>query len=302
MADLSQPNFDETDANNNQASPNGAPEGMAPSGVNDAIRANMGALKRFWNRINGTALSAGSGSAYSISYSATPSAQVAGEMYSFKVHTVNATGATLKIGTLTAKKLYKNTSSGPATVSVSDVPANSRLLVQYDSTLDGYLIIAGIPPALPLTASYLVVSADAALTGAYALTGGAGITLNTATASANVAIDYNKTGSWKAQQAFTCLSLSDSTTIDWNLNLGQVAAVTLGGSARIIKFTNAVNGGAYILRVYQDGSGNRSVSINGAQYPGATKPSYSTTAGAMDILTFTSDGTSLFGTISKNFG
>lgn len=300
MADLSQSTWDETDANNNQASPNGAPEGMAPSGVNDTIRANMGALKRFWNRINGTALSAGSGSAYSISYSVTPSAQVAGELYSFKVHTVNASGASLKIGTLTAKKLYKNTSGGPATISASDIPANSRILVQYDSTLDGYLVIAGIPPAVPLGASYLVVSADAALTGAYALTGGAGLTLNTATASANVAIDYNKTGSWKAQQTFTCLSLSDSTTIAWDLNVGQVAAVTIGGAARVIQPTGHKNGGTYILRVYQDGTGNRSASINTVDW-GGTAPAYATTAGAVNVHTFTSDGATLYGS-SKKFG
>jgi len=53
MADISDgANWSETDAANNRLSPNGWPEGMMPSGVNDAARADKGALKRFWNRAN----------------------------------------------------------------------------------------------------------------------------------------------------------------------------------------------------------------------------------------------------------
>ena len=53
MADLSDnTNWFETDASNNKAPPNGWPEGMMPSGVNDTARGDKGALKRFWDRIN----------------------------------------------------------------------------------------------------------------------------------------------------------------------------------------------------------------------------------------------------------
>ena len=46
MADIGAGNWNENDTNNNQPAPDGAPEGMSPSGVNDTIRAVMGALKR----------------------------------------------------------------------------------------------------------------------------------------------------------------------------------------------------------------------------------------------------------------
>jgi hypothetical protein len=53
MPDLSDSvNWSEIDANNNKAAPNGWPEGMMPSGVNDAARADRGAMKRFWDKIN----------------------------------------------------------------------------------------------------------------------------------------------------------------------------------------------------------------------------------------------------------
>ena len=47
--DIGASNWSETDASNNQPAPDGAPEGMFPSGVNDTIRAVMGALKRWFN-------------------------------------------------------------------------------------------------------------------------------------------------------------------------------------------------------------------------------------------------------------
>src|SRR5216684_199082 len=50
MAELSGATYSEVDASNNQAAPNGMPEGMPPSGVNDAWRAGMGAIKRSYDR------------------------------------------------------------------------------------------------------------------------------------------------------------------------------------------------------------------------------------------------------------
>ena len=49
MADIGTGNWNENDTNNNQPAPDGAPEGMSPSGLNDTIRAVMGALKRWFN-------------------------------------------------------------------------------------------------------------------------------------------------------------------------------------------------------------------------------------------------------------
>ncbi len=53
MADIS--TWSPVDASNNQPPPDGFPEGMAPSGVNNGARAIMGAVRRFYDQtINGT--------------------------------------------------------------------------------------------------------------------------------------------------------------------------------------------------------------------------------------------------------
>jgi hypothetical protein len=50
MPDIYDSAFSETDARNSSPSPNGFPEGMSPSGLNDAARALMGAMKRWLNQ------------------------------------------------------------------------------------------------------------------------------------------------------------------------------------------------------------------------------------------------------------
>jgi hypothetical protein len=52
MSDLSSTSWSETDASNNQFPPEGWPAGMFPNAVEPSARMNMGALKRFWGRIN----------------------------------------------------------------------------------------------------------------------------------------------------------------------------------------------------------------------------------------------------------
>ena len=48
--DISQSVWTEADNSNNTPAPDGAPEGMFPSGVNDTIRADRGAIKRWYNQ------------------------------------------------------------------------------------------------------------------------------------------------------------------------------------------------------------------------------------------------------------
>ncbi|MBX6322979.1 MAG: hypothetical protein IRY94_14210, partial [Rhodospirillaceae bacterium] len=52
MPDISQPTWSETDSANTATPPDGWPENQVPSTVNDCARMMMGAIKRFWNRIN----------------------------------------------------------------------------------------------------------------------------------------------------------------------------------------------------------------------------------------------------------
>lgn len=54
MSDLSSTSWSEIDASNNQTPPEGWPAGMAPNAVEPSARMNMGAMKRFWDRVNPT--------------------------------------------------------------------------------------------------------------------------------------------------------------------------------------------------------------------------------------------------------
>jgi hypothetical protein len=102
MADIGASNWNETDANNSDAAPDGFAEGMAPSGVNNGARAMMGAVKRFWNRINAVKTTGGTTSAYTLTYDVAPAAYANGEIISFVVNATNAAAATINVNALGA--------------------------------------------------------------------------------------------------------------------------------------------------------------------------------------------------------
>lgn len=58
MSDISTTSWSELDASNSQQPPEGWPAGMNANAVEPSARMNMGAVKRFWNRINPTYLAA----------------------------------------------------------------------------------------------------------------------------------------------------------------------------------------------------------------------------------------------------
>lgn len=98
------------------------------------------------------------------------------------------------------------------------------------------------------------------------------------------------------------VGLTDGASIAWNLDTAPMASVTLGGNRTLANPTNMRDGGCYTLRVSQDGTGSRSLAFGSAyKWPGGSVPTLSTTANAIDILTFVSDGTNMYGTILKAF-
>jgi hypothetical protein len=105
MADIAASNWSETDASNSTAAPDGFPEGMSPSGVNNGARAIMGANKRFWNKINAVKTTGGTTSAYTLTYDVAPGAYYDGEIISFVVNAANAAAATINVNALGAVPL-----------------------------------------------------------------------------------------------------------------------------------------------------------------------------------------------------
>lgn len=102
---------------------------------------------------------------------------------------------------------------------------------------------------------------------------------------------------------FDMATLTDVNPVAWNLEDAQVAQVTLGGSRTLQNPTNQKAGGTYILIVKQDATGSRTLSF-GADYafPEGVNPTLTTTANAVDVLSFVSDGTTMYGVFQGNFG
>lgn len=134
MAEISSSSWSETDASNNSASPDGFPEGMAMSGLNNSARQVMGAVKRMWNRLNGGYASTGSANAYVLTPTSTLGAYVVGERYSFRANFANTGSATLNISSLGAVTLKKMTGSGKANLASGDIQSGQPVTVEYDGT------------------------------------------------------------------------------------------------------------------------------------------------------------------------
>jgi hypothetical protein len=136
MSDIETANWSETAASNNAAPPNGMPEGMAPSGVNDAGREIMGAVKREWDRSHPTVTSGGSANAQTLSYSVNPAALVQGQVYSFIAGFTNTGAASLQVGSLGAKAIQL---AGSA-LTGGEIVTGQMVMLAYDGA--SYQILA----------------------------------------------------------------------------------------------------------------------------------------------------------------
>lgn len=103
-------------------------------------------------------------------------------------------------------------------------------------------------------------------------------------------------------QNFDATTLTDEATIAWDLEANQVASVTLEDNRTLAAPTNMVDGASYILTVIQDATGSRTLAFNSVfKFPEGETPVLTTAANSVDILTFVSDGTNMFGAIAQDF-
>lgn len=90
-------------------------------------------------------------------------------------------------------------------------------------------------------------------------------------------------------------TLTDQANIDWDIDLGTVADITLAGNRTFNAPTN-LKVETYVLVVNQDATGSRTITWNGVfKWGGGTAPTLSTAANAKDVFSFFSDGTNLYG-------
>lgn len=128
--------WSETDGSNTSASPNGWPAGTFPNQVEGIGQATMGAIKRFWDRINGTVTTTGSANAYVYTpvNASFPTAYVAGEIYTAKANFTNMTASTININGLGGKNIFAQTPNGPAALVGGEIQSGQMFSCLYDGT------------------------------------------------------------------------------------------------------------------------------------------------------------------------
>lgn len=131
MADLIASSWSEQDNNNTSNSPLGISGNYAPSTVAPTIRAIMGATKRFYNQINPTVTSTGTGAAYVITYVQNPTALSKGIRYAWFAHADNTGAATVNIGAIGAKQLL---SAHGLPLTAGQIQANDFVEMIYNGT------------------------------------------------------------------------------------------------------------------------------------------------------------------------
>jgi len=123
---------------NNSASPNGMPENMAPSGVNNSWRESFARVKRWYEDINATKSTTGSSNAYVLAAARTVTAYAQGDAYMFRANHANTGAATLNIDSVGAVAIVNNTQSALA---AGQIQAGGIYLVAYDATNSKFQLV-----------------------------------------------------------------------------------------------------------------------------------------------------------------
>jgi len=129
-----------TAASNNASPPNGFPEGMAPSTVNDAAREVMAAISRYRSDTDGVNTSAGTNT-ITLAASRTMTAYAQGDLYTFKAGGTNTGATTINVDSLGAKDVQFN----GAALTGGEIVSGLMYTVVYDGTQFQLLNSSAIP-------------------------------------------------------------------------------------------------------------------------------------------------------------
>ena len=158
MTDIPSTDWSETDASNSQAVPNGWPEGMNPSSVNDAGRMMMGAVKR-WYDWTIPKTTGGTATAFTLTYSVSPGGFYDGMTHVVRFNAANGTSATLNVNGMGTKPLYYHSSGAWRVAPPGLWDADEIFEVTYDATAGAYFVRR---PGSPKTGSTLDFTASTA--------------------------------------------------------------------------------------------------------------------------------------------
>lgn len=134
------------------------------------------------------------------------------------------------------------------------------------------------------------------------LTGDVTISTGSATVGTRVAV-LNTAQQYSRAHNFAATALTiTSGTVPWNLAENQVATLTVTTNSTMNTPTNPQAGSTYVMIVTQGTGGNNTLSYSTAyKFAGGSAPVLSTGSAQVDVLSFVSNGTVLFGVASQNF-
>lgn len=184
--------YSTTPANNNGSPPNGAPEGWAPSTINDTIRTIMAdiAVEAQVNAVKVLGSIAGTANAITAAMSPALAAYSAGMLVVLTPASANTAGATLSIDSLTALDVFRY---GGEALQAGDLAAGTPAYLLLDSGADDFYLLnpqnTGFRnlPQNTQSANYTCVLADSGKMIYHPSGGGAG---DTFTIPANASVAY----------------------------------------------------------------------------------------------------------------
>ena len=113
---------------------------------------------------------------------------------------------------------------------------------------------------------------------------------------------YDYVGDYNKQQYFGMATLTAGASIAWDLDNNQVATVTLDQASALANPTNQQAGATYVLIVKQPAGANYTLSFGtNYKFSSGNTPTITASNGAVDILTFISDGTNMYGGYLQDF-
>lgn len=97
-----------------------------------------------------------------------------------------------------------------------------------------------------------------------------------------------------AQTVQTITAASDGSTVTFDLSLGNLHSVTLGGN-RTLALSNAATGQTFVISLTQDGTGSRTVTwFSTIRWAGGVAPVLTTTASKRDVFGFICTGSGTY--------
>lgn len=230
--------------------------------------------------------------------------------------TASDSRTTLGLGTLaTQSGTFSGTSSGTNTgdqTSVSGNAGTATILATtraiYGNNFNGSAdLTAAIGAAFGGTgvannaASTITISGNYATT--FTVTGATGVTLPTSGTLTTLATVVSTQNSYTKQQGFGAVAITSSgASIAWDLSVAQSAKHTFTENTTLANPSNMVDGFTYVLRLTQHASSPKTLAFGNAyKFPGGSAVVVTATNSAVDILTFTSDGTNMYCVAQKAF-